>query len=113
MKLNKTQFLNIETALQSKDLKAKHVSGENYLTLLKLKKDLRVAREGLIELEKIAIVDCGEDQEALRVKITQIHDAFSFELVDPFLTLEEFKAFVKELDTEPASIIAEFLLKDF
>jgi len=59
VKLTRESILNLNQALTMKDLKAKHVSGDNYLKILKLKKELSklVSEHG--EQEKSVIEDLG------------------------------------------------------
>jgi D-ribose pyranose/furanose isomerase RbsD len=107
-----------------KDLKAKHVSGDNYLKILKLKKELSklVSEHG--EQEKSVIEDLGlphdetkwnfDERSTALEKLKPIHESLEYELVERnFLSIEEFKEWTKEQDTAIVAILAEHLLKDF
>lgn len=122
MNLKNAQELN--NALNSAGLKAKHISGENFNKLiLSLKPKLKRALVEMGEKEKQVAeamdILVGEqivttDQEQAREyfdKVKDFHKDFSFEHELNFIPENELKEYVKEQDTNVAAIICEYLLK--
>jgi hypothetical protein len=119
MKLNRLKAINLNKVLSNPELKIKYINGESYAKLLYLKRKLRNSIDELVEIEQEAAKDCKYDEtkpETIKEfsdKLVAIQSKFEVEVYEPFLTLEEFKHYAEMLDTETASILAEFLLKDF
>lgn len=119
MILNRNQTILLNSVLSKPELKLKGINGESYVKLLYLKRKIRNAIDALVEDEQNTAKDIGydptktESQKEFSEKLGAIQKAFEVEVYDPFLSLEEFKGYVEMLDTESASIVAEFLLKDF
>jgi hypothetical protein len=119
MIINRKPALSLNQALANKDLKIKHITGENYQKILFLKRKLRNSIDALVEDEVQLAKDIGYDPSNTEThkdftdKLSVIQSAFKVEIYDPFLTIEEFKHFVEALDIESASLVAEFLLKEF
>lgn len=114
---------DLNQMLSVKDLKAKHVNGENYLKVINLKKDLKNALVAQSEKEKQIFEDLQIDatseaawtadiKKTVWDKLTPCRKAFKFEAPEPFLTIEEFKEWTKEQDVAVVAILGEYLLKD-
>jgi len=148
-KLNYKKTLNLNNALNSTEamedgksfksvLKSgKHLSGENYLKVMGVKKILRNALEDASEKEKALFEDYDgvnngsswnivpksdseedvkksrEEAKDLGKKLEQIQKELSVEIPDAFINEKEFLEWTKECSNEPASILAEFLLIGF
>lgn len=125
MKLNKAQAFEFNTALSQQNLKAKHVSGENYLKIMSVKTLLKNKLTEVGEAEKsLALefdatqvtevgfqIDDKDQRKEFFTKLAELHKAFSIELDLNFMPEKELKEFCKEQDTAFAAILFEYLLE--
>jgi hypothetical protein len=122
--MKREQALELNGALNSKDLKVKHVSGENYLKILKLKTKLKNELELLgtseVELAKEFNADITptgiqfktpEDGKEFLAKRKEIFDKWDIEVELNFLPQAELLEYVKEQDTAVAAVLYEYLRK--
>ena len=124
MKLNRDQSLELNFSLSQKGLKAKHVSGENYVKLLNIKTKLKNELNTLADGEKdlceefggyqsdsgFVIEDKDKRKEFLK-KVSEVQKAFSIELELNFVPENELKDYCKEQDTAIEAVLFEYLLK--
>lgn len=124
MKLKLQGAIELNNALNSPGLKAKHVGAENFMDLIndkvKLKKALGVIGEKETEVaQQLGVnVNYGNmtfesaDQATLYNKMVKpFHDEFEVEIKTHFIPIEELKEYTKEQDTSIAAILFEHLLK--
>ena len=122
--MKREQAVELNTALNSKDLKVKHVSGDNYLKILKLKTKLKNELELLgtseVELAKEFNADITptgiqfktpEDGKEFLAKRKEIFDEWDIEVELNFLPQAELLEYVKEQDTAVAAVLYEYLIK--
>lgn len=120
--MKRIDAIALNVALSTKELKVKYLSTENYVKLLALKRPLNKYLNEMQESEADLCSSfdipgeelgkkCAEDK-SFREKIEAIQKK-DFEPKElNFLTLEEFEKFTKEVDFGPASVLAEYLLKE-
>lgn len=111
------------------------LSSEAYLTLMIIKKKLRNSLDELSEREKELIesydgrifggswaLEATEGKDVSQIKsetkelnkkLTDLQKVLVVEISNPFIDQKEFLEWTKECSNEVASILAEFLLKDF
>jgi hypothetical protein len=120
------QAISLNAALSSKGLKAKHLSGGNYLQIIKLKTLLRNELKALDEVHQKLAIDCGveqigptqyraadkEKQSLFTRKMREINKKWqSPQVTLNFIPESELKEFCFEQDVEAESILFEYLLK--
>lgn len=127
-KLPLEETIAFNNALSQKGLKAKHVSGENYVKVLNLKTALRnalkVIEEGYTELaEEFGMTQVGPGQYTHPKQDKDAQLSFSKKVNDMgkkwrspaielnFIPEEELKEFCKEQDVDVSAILFEYLLK--
>jgi len=123
MKLNRQQAVELNTALSQKGLKARHVSGVNYIKLINAKIALKNSLSVLSELENDVAEDFGasqqgaafylEDKEKIKEFTKNLREkqkAYLIELELNFIPENELKEFTKEQDTEIEAVLFEYLL---
>lgn len=124
IKLNRDQTVELQAALSAKDLKAKHISGENFMKLIGLSRSLKKQITALVEQETEIATALGAttfggqlqfpDPESIKLyneKTAPIHKAFSFEFDGNFIPENELREYTKEQDTAVVAILFEYLLK--
>lgn len=132
--LNRTQSIELHNALSQKGLKAKHISGENFIKLINLKSllknklsELQEAEEALAEEEgatqtqfgylidpkvtEQGLVSGNPEKNAEFVKsMREKQKAFKVECELHFVPQKELEEYCKEQDTEITATLFEYLL---
>lgn len=113
--------IQLNNALHTEGLKVKHLTGEQYVKLLNLKRPLAKYANEMSEEEKelfkeYNIVTNSDLLEQLKdKKFTEKRDAIYSKEFEPielnFLDSDVFKKFTDDVDFGVASILAEYLLK--
>jgi len=124
MKLNRQKAIELNSSLNEKGLKCKHVSGENYLKLMSQKALLKNSLNALGELEQDLAVEFDavqtengffiEDKDKRKEFATNLRDkqnAYSVELDLNFIPENELREYCKEQDTSVSAVLFEYLLK--
>lgn len=123
MILNITQAGEINTALSTAGLKAKHISGDNFMKVINLKSKLKKALNDCGDQERAVAAELGfligdqvvfsnnDEARDYHERVGPIRKAFTFEYEMNFIPEGEIREYVKEQDTNIASIICEYLLK--
>lgn len=120
--MKRIDAIALNVALSTKELKVKYLDTGNYVKLLALKRPLNKFLNDMQEEEAelcrgfdVLPEDLGKkcfEDKSFREKTLAIQ-AKEFEPKElNFLTLEEFEKFTKEVDFGPASVLAEYLLKE-
>lgn len=109
----------LHAVLSDKDLKAKHLSSDNYFSILCLKKklrehiDLTIEGENKLAEEFNVKVDGNQytaEDPAFFEKLQGIRKDFEFTPLN-FIPKDEFKKWADELDINSGDLLAEYLLK--
>lgn len=124
MKLNRSQAIELHNALAQKGLKAKHISGGDFIKLLNIKTDLKNSLNTLSEAEAQLADEFGAIQNELgyyvedkdknkdfikNLKEKQKH--YEIELELNFISQMELKDYCKEQDTAIEAVLFEYLMK--
>lgn len=123
MKLNRTQAIELHSALSQKGLKAKHISGDNFIKLLKVKSTLKNSIAELVEAERELSFEYDatqttegffvEDKEKRKEFTKNLNDkqkAYSVDVETNFIPIMELKEYTKDQDTEFEAVLFEYLL---
>lgn len=124
MKLNRTQAIELHSALSQKGLKAKHISGDNFIKLLNIKTRLKNSLQSLSEAEAELAEEFGaiqnelgffvEDKDKNKEFVKNLRDKqkhYSVEIDLNFIAEQELKEYSKEQDTAVEAVLFEYLLK--
>lgn len=123
MTLNRTQAIELNNALSQKGLKAKDVSGDNFIKLINGKNKLKNSLEALSEAEQeLAIefdavqtpsgfvIEDNERQKEFVKNLREKQKAYSVDIELNFIPENELRAYCKEQDTSVTAVLFEYLL---
>lgn len=123
MPLNRTQAIELNNALSQKGLKAKDVSGDNFIKLINGKNKLKNSLEALSEAEQeLAIefdavqtpsgfvIEDNERQKEFVKNLREKQKAYSVDIELNFIPENELRAYCKEQDTAVTAVLFEYLL---
>lgn len=125
--LNHKNLDYLNTALNVSGLKAKHISGENWITLINLKKKLKNEVDDVAIKESAAADEAGysllngqlipkdgeqQNNALFSKRLIEIHNTINLEIESNFIPEKEFREYVKEIDTSTIATLFEFLMEE-
>lgn len=120
--MKREQAMSLIMALNTEGLKVKYLSSDSYVSLLSLKRPLQkyineMAEEEYelckgYEIPYSEMTKRSNSDKSFREKVDAVQSKEFTPKELNFIPIDQFKKFTDEIDFGPASILAEYLLKD-